>query len=272
VRWAFGPRYAAMWVIGAIALPAGIIMQSATSSENHLCQSGLGELAQSLDQQASSHCIEIRIAKTLGFWVVMWGIAFLLVAAFIGAIKLYARTAAQSAGGGGREPMSKTRSASNTLEVTIDLNRGVRPDKNRAGGLFQSAVTGGLGLGYDSGRIRSSGTMYWLTAEGVTGLDYATMVTVSFRPGKSPAQPGRVRIQLFQDPGGFVAAVEKAARLMERLAQAYDLKVTESPPVRPVRRAACVADFMVTGWGGVFRELLAVYTPGAAPQTEGGES
>jgi hypothetical protein len=148
------------------------------------------------------------------------------------------------------------------IEVTIQLNKGRRPDKGHASRMFNKFLSD-INIGTGDGTLSNMGTMYKFRAENVTGVDIDSLVTVAYRPDKQAGVTGNTRIQIFRHTDGPAGAAREAAKLAKRIADAYHLQMGKGTTTSK-RRADCILDIPTIGWNGEFQEILAEYTPRSA--------
>jgi hypothetical protein len=146
------------------------------------------------------------------------------------------------------------------IEIKITLNDGQRLGKGAAATAFMRHLAQ-LGVQTDGGKVSSFGSQYKFKAKGATGVGLGTLTGVNYRPAAEPGQPGRLKISVFSDPGGFEGAAVTAGKLAERLAGAYGLELS-SGTARPERGSGCVSEIpAASGLNGQFREVGALYIP-----------
>lgn len=93
-KWSQGRRYLAFWAGGAVALLAGIIMLASTGHGNAVCN---GLVGQYVPSGVYSHCHTMFAVHAWGGKILAFGIAVIVVAGVIGAIRLAENSSSRAA-------------------------------------------------------------------------------------------------------------------------------------------------------------------------------
>jgi hypothetical protein len=145
------------------------------------------------------------------------------------------------------------------LEIKLSLNRGQRPDLEKAAVTFAQAierigilVTGRCPVDSVTNTIR-------VRAEGVTGLPEAT-VRGSFMPGNGRTA-GMLNLTISQHPDGPDGASKAASELADRIAEAFGLDLGKIYKDKPKRNAGHHLLRAANGWNGEFQSVFADWRP-----------
>ncbi|SRR6266852_4234590 len=148
------------------------------------------------------------------------------------------------------------------LEIKMTLNRGQKPDLEKAGSLFGHAAER-LGIKITSCKLDSVGSSLRIRAEGVAGVtDVDTPISASFLPG-SNGRAGMINIKIVQHPAGPAGAASLADSLAERVATAFNMRLVDDRKVKS-KRQGCNALIAALGWNGQFQAIFADFKPGGA--------
>jgi hypothetical protein len=122
---------------------------------------------------------------------------------------------------------------------------------------------GELGITAENARYKSTWGMIKFTSTGTTGItDIPTIVSSKIIMASNNPDLGTLNILVQRHPDGPVAAALVAGKIGERLSQAFGFRALEGGFVESKKYADAVAHIPTAGgWGGVFKEVSAIFTP-----------
>jgi hypothetical protein len=146
------------------------------------------------------------------------------------------------------------------LEIKLTLNRGQRPDLEKAATLYAQAIER-MSIQVATGKVDNVGSTIRFRSDGVTGLtDKEAMINASFLPGNAKTA-GMLNLTVSQHPDGPDGAAEMANSLADRIAEAFSLQLGKVYKSKPKRNSSYHILRAANGWNGEFQSVFADYKP-----------